>query len=911
MRKITLLFLSICALTTMAQVTTIPSIIQKGYDGEVTIIFNPNEGNGGMVGATQCYAHTGVTYDGTQWQKASTWRGGEEKYKMTQNEDGNWELKITPNILEYYGAMTITNSRQPDPITGKPIIVKDTIIHEVTQLCFVFNDGPAGKKEGKGEGNADIFVDLVDPGLAVIFETTIPEISQINDRITLRGVATEAAKLSLTVNGQEVASAEGVTLEYEYILPAEGDYTFIFTATKGEERKIVKAQTCVVTAPVQAPRPVGIDMGIFYDEKDNTKVTLSTYAASKTAPAKNVFVVGDFNNWTVSNTYQMKQDGNFFWLEISGLTPQKEYAFQYVVVREDGVVKKLSDLYSEKVLHKDDQYEPMTVNPDLMKCPAQADGYATVIQTNKPEYAWSDATLNFKRPNKNNLIIYELWVYDYTPERSIAGLMKRLDYIENLGVNAIELMPVTEFDGNYNWGYSPNHYFALDKAYGTPEQLKAFVDECHKRGIAVILDMVFNHATGLNPMNKLYPYGTDLAQNPWFNVTAPHSDNVYEDWNHDFELTKLMFTRALQYWLKEYKIDGYRMDLSHGLCGTTNNAMTHIADYYNNGVKAVSEDAYFILEHWGSNMGNDRPKLISQGMLCWDNVTEAYQETAMGWLGSKADFNRANKDGYVTYCESHDEERMQYKAKMYGNADLKTNEEARLNRVAVNVAFNVLLNGPHMLWQFEEIGYDFSINSIDERPDEYNTDNRCAKKPRPEELGYFESVLRMEQYTKIAQTIQLRTKLLPDVFVGNPTQVNIEGSRALRIVRWGNDVYMVGNFSAIDNQTATMPEGTWYNYFTQQLQPAGDVTLKPGEILLLTGKQLQLPEIETDVEEIFVAEFSTEMLPPYNVTIYTVSGQVVSVQRNVEQVNLNAINNGLYLIQFEKNGQYVTKKVIR
>ena len=150
-------------------------------------------------------------------------------------------------------------------------------------------------------------------------------------------------------------------------------------------------------------------MGIFYDENDHTKVTLSTYAASKTAPAKHVFVVGDFNNWAVSNNYQMKQDGNFFWLEINGLTPQKEYAFQYVVVREDGVVKKLSDLYSEKVLHKDDQYEPTTVNPDLMKYPVQGDGYVTVIQTNKPAYQWSDATLNFKRPNKNNLIIYELW----------------------------------------------------------------------------------------------------------------------------------------------------------------------------------------------------------------------------------------------------------------------------------------------------------------------------------------------------------------------------------------------------------------------------------------------------------------------------------------------------------------------
>lgn len=916
MRKITLLLLSLFALSLSAQVTTIPSIIQKGYDGEVTIIFNPNEGNGGMVGATACYAHTGVTYDGTQWNNAPNWRAGEEKYKMTQNADGNWELKITPNITEYYGTIQIKTSRVPGP-DGTPILVKDTIVPEVTQLCFVFNDGPKGKLEGKADGNADIFVDLVDAGLAAIFEGEIPEISQVNDKIQLHGVATESANLSLAINGNVVLTKEGKTIDYEYTLPAEGDYVFTLTATNGKETKTVTAQTCVVSAPVKAARPAGIDMGIFYDEKDHTKVTLSTYAASKTAPAKHVFVVGDFNNWAVSNNYQMKQDGNFFWLEINGLTPQKEYAFQYVVVREDGVVKKLSDLYSEKVLHKDDQYEPTKVNPDLMKYPVRGDGYVTVIQTNKPAYQWSDATLNFKRPNKNNLIIYELWVYDYTPERSIAGLMKRLDYIENLGVNAIELMPVTEFDGNYNWGYSPNHYFALDKAYGTPEQLKAFVDECHKRGIAVILDMVFNHATGLNPMNKLYPYTSDdktkteLRFNPWFNVTAPHTDNVYEDWNHDFELTKLMFTRALQYWLKEYKIDGYRMDLSHGLCGTTNNAMKHIADYYNNGVKAVSEDAYFILEHWGSNMGSDRPNLIKQGMMCWDNTTNAYCQTTMGWLKDGDSFANANRDGYVSYCESHDEERMQYKAKMYGNADLKTNEEARLSRVAVNVAFNVLLNGPHMLWQFEEIGYDFSINSSDEKPDEYNTDNRCAKKPSPYNWGYFESEVRMKQYEKIAQMIQLRTKLIPTVFEGNPTRVDITSGKSIRTILWGSDVFVAGNFNALEDQTVTIPEGTWYNYFTQTAQTAGSVTLNPGELLLLTGQQIKLPTIATDVENVFIPDLSTEILPPYNATIYTLSGQVLSVQRNVEQVDINALNRGLYLIQYEKNGQRVTKKVIR
>ena len=193
------------------------------------------------------------------------------------------------------------------------------------------------------------------------------------------------------------------------------------------------------------------------------------------------------------------------------------------------------------------------------------------------------------------------------------------------------------------------------------------ISECHKRGIAVILDMVFNHSTGLNPMNKLYPYGDDLKYNPWFNVTAPHPDNVYEDWNHDFAPAKKMMIRALNYWLTEYKVDGFRMDLSHGLCGTTYDAMDHITDYYEKGVKAVAEDAYFILEHWGPQMSSERPKLINQGMLCWDNTTNAYYQTAMGWLKDGDSFTNANRDGYVTYCESHDEERAFFKAKQYGN----------------------------------------------------------------------------------------------------------------------------------------------------------------------------------------------------------------------------------------------------
>ena len=643
--------------------------------------------------------------------------------------------------------------------------------------------------------------------------------------------------------------------------------------------------------PIEKPRPAGVSNGIYYGE-DGTSVTLCTYAASKTQSAKRVFLLGDMTNWKLSADYQLYKDGNYFWITLTGLESGKEYRFQYAVERADGVKKQISDLYSEKVLHPDDQYEPKKVDSDLLDYPTGkgADGYVTVIQPGKPQFQWSDATLNFKRPNKNNLVIYELWIYDYTEGRSLKGLMKRLDYIQNLGVNAVELMPICEFDGNYNWGYSPNHYFAPDRAYGSEEMYKTFIDECHKRGIAVILDMVFNHATGLNPMNKLYPYGTDLASNPWFNVNAPHSDNVYEDWNHGFAPAHEMFIRALQYWLKEYKVDGYRLDLSHGLCSDKpNTAVGNLKDYYNKGVKAVSSDAYMILEHWGSNMGSERPELISYGMQCWSNTTNAYCQTAMGWLKDGDGFGEANKDGFVSYCESHDEERMQYKAKKYGNGDLQTNTAARLGRVAENVAFNVLLNGSHMLWMWEEIGYDFSINSDLEHPNAENSSYRCNKKPRPEIRSYFTNSNRVAAFTKCAQVITLRTQLMPEVFEGNPTLVSVSSGSKLRKIRWGNNLYAVANFDVSSSQGATLPSGTWYDYLNGATPASGTYTLAPGELKVFTGTQIAPPtfsdiskrdhtpigNVETDAPKAYKMIRDGQVLIVRGDKTYTITGSLV------------------------------------
>ena len=916
MKKITLLLLLAFTANVLAQVTTVPSIVQKGYDGEVKIIFNPNEGNKGMVGATKCFAHTGLitsasANDGDWKNVVENWRSNTSKTELTK-EGENWVLVI-PNIYDYYKVSTST---------------------EIKKLAFVFHDGPGGSKEGKTAEGTDIFVELAEPGLAVQIVNELPEISKQNDKVNLKGVATEVANLEWTVNGTKLASAtEATELNCEYTLAEAGDYVFTLTATKADEVKTATLATCVVSAPEQAARPAGVDMGIYYDDNDPTKVILCTYAASKTAAAQHVFVVGDFNDWAISNAYQMKQDGNYFWLEISGLEPQKEYALQYAVMRADGVMKKISDLYSEKVLHKDDQWEPKKVNPDLMDCPSQADGYATVIQTGKPKFEWSEATLNFKRPNKNNLIIYEAWVYDHSVERTIEGMTNRMYYYEDLGINAIELMPVQEFDGNLNWGYSPNHYFAFDKAYGTPEQFKTFVDECHKRGIAVILDMVFNHATGLNPMNKLYPWGDDLKHNPWFNVTAPHGDNVYEDWNHDFEPAHNMFIRVLKYWLEEYKVDGFRLDLSHGLCGATaGTSVRNIKDYYEKGVKAVSPDAYMILEHWGSNCDADRRELIKEGMLCWDNTTNAYYQTAMGWLKDGDSFSNANRDGYVSYCESHDEERAFFKAKEWGDGDLKTDDKERIGRVPVNMAFLTLLDGPQMFYHFAEFGFDYSKwqNANGQWGKDDNGDAPYGKsgvsndnyKMQPKariETWLGEGAWRTDAVHKVGQAIQLRTRLMPQVFEGNPSKVDIGGGKKVRTIQWGSDVFVAGNFSATETQTVTIPEGKWYNYYEQKEQTETTVTLIPGDLLILTGTPQVLPEMHpfyafntgNDLEQIYVPTNPSEILPPYNVTIYTISGQAVSVQRNVEYVDMHGLGHGLYLIQLEKNGHRLTHKVIR
>jgi hypothetical protein len=359
------------------------------------------------------------------------------------------------------------------------------------------------------------------------------------------------------------------------------------------------------------------------------------------------------------------------------------------------------------------------------------------------------------------------------------------------------------------------------------------------------------------------------------------------------------------------------MDLAHGLCGKScdNYGNQHILeDYYANSIKAVSEDAYFILEHW--NRWGEQSALINKGMMCWENSSHAYYELAMGWYNgsNSSDLSAANKDNYVSYAESHDEERCQYKAIQYGNGEIKTNEDARLGRIASYVAMSTMLNGPQMIWMFEEIGYDISIDQ----------NGRTGSKPVPEANAYYINQSRMSQYQQIGQINQLRTRILPQVFEGNPTSKDLAHRKALRSVIWGegvNRVFVVSNVS-VDPQEFTLPEGTasWYDYLANDknaMKAGKKITLPAGTVKVYTAQYFQLPEVPTtyafddyvDVENIESASKCT-VYPTVaedivfiettenvkSVEVINIQGQKMISEGNVNTINVSSLPQGLYMV---------------
>lgn len=584
----------------------------------------------------------------------------------------------------------------------------------------------------------------------------------------------------------------------------------------------------------RAAMHAGLDYGI--NVVDNSTVTLVLYDSDKASKHKDyAYVVGDFNDWTLSNDEksQMNRDDNAkcWWITLSELDPNKEYAFQYYLgTAEDGSMR-LADPYCEKVLDPyNDKYIPASTYSDPKEYPAKGIGIVSVFKIQKDNYSWK--VNNFKIKDKNNLMIYELLLRDFTESGDLNGALSKLDYLKELGINAIELMPVQEFDGNDSWGYNPCFFFAMDKAYGTKRMYKEFIDACHQKGIAVILDVVYNHATGSHPFAKLYwdsSSNKTSADNPWFNVDAPHPFSVFHDFNHEERMVQDYFKRNLKFLLEEYKVDGFRFDLAKGFTQkvTTDDGAFRKYDQnridiltgYHTTVTEVNPNAVVILELFADE--DEEKALSNKGLLMWRNMNNAYKQTAMGWQ-ENSDFNGLTtwktdltEGSWVGYMESHDEERCAYVQTQWGNGNLKTDLNTRMKQLETNAAFFFTVCGPKMIWQFGELGYDFSLFCNKEGIVIDGEDHKTDRKPI--HWDFVENNARKGVYTTYSQLMSLRNKY-PQLF-NQPAfmdwRVSVsdwDEGRYLRLESATQKLVVVGNFKnkAIDTSVYFGSTEDWY-----------------------------------------------------------------------------------------------------
>ncbi|QKJ28698.1 alpha-amylase [Mucilaginibacter mali] len=589
------------------------------------------------------------------------------------------------------------------------------------------------------------------------------------------------------------------------------------------------------TNPNGKDLPSGTKDGVTFIN-NGTSAIFNLYAPGKTSVA----VIGEFNNWqptTMNNT----TDGKNWWIQVDGLDANKEYAYQFLV---NGSLK-VADPYCEKILDPDnDKYITASVYPNLKAYPTGQTGNVSVMQANQTAYTWKNTT--FTRPDKKNLVIYELHVRDFVATHSYKTIKDTLNYLSNLGVNAVELMPVNEFEGNSSWGYNPSFYFAPDKYYGTKNDLKALIDECHSHGMAVILDMVLNHSFGQSPMVQLYfDQGTQkpTSNSPWFNVNPTHPYNVGYDFNHESAATKYFAKNVMKFWMQEYKIDGYRFDLSKGFTQKVSTDDGTFAAYdasrvaiwkeYNSFIKSIDpNNFYVILEHFA--VDQEEKELADNGMMMWNNVNNNFMEASMGYV-STSNFSRlyyTNHAGFtapdynVGYMESHDEERMMYKNEQYGNAGTSNGYNVKtistgLARQELAAAFLLTSPGPKMIWQFGEEGYDINID--------FN--GRTGEKPI--KWDYNNDTQRRGLYAKFGKLI--RMKINNPVFTTSTITYNSAGAvKYALLTGTGVNVMVVGNFDVNAQTTSVLfpAGGTWYDYMsggTINVTLPYNITLAPGE----------------------------------------------------------------------------------
>ena len=832
---ITFTFIIFISLVTKSQIiTTIPPY--PTANDEITLVFDatgtPLEGYNG-----QLYTHTGAGIEGVgNWQYVvGSWGNNSNQPELTSLGNDQWELLITPSLYEFYSI---------DPA------------QDVYNLSFVFRSADSETQ------TSDLFIPIFSTELMVIYFWGEGDANVLEgDTYKVHAVSPLADSMFLFIDDELVYSTDQVELIYETTVTDEYGYwntvPVELMAANATDTVIDTGTLTVFPEPTLEERPSGIVDGINYI--DNNTVILSLYAPEK----EHVFVIGDFNDWEMTEDHYMKKtpDGERYWVQIDNLVEGQEYIYQYLV----DYYNHIGDPYAEKVSDPwNDQYISEDTYPGMLDYPeGKAEGIATVLQTAQEEYDWQ--VENFEPPAVEDMVVYELLIRDFTDQHTFQSLIDTMNYFKRLGVNVIELMPVNEFEGNISWGYNPNYYFAVDKYYGPKNKLKEFIDTCHANGIAVVIDMVLNHSFGTSPMVMLYwdwINNRPAENNPWYNPIPKHDFNVGFDFNHESPQTREFSKRVNDFWLTEFRVDGFRFDLSKGFTqkntlGNTNQwgqydqSRIDIWNDYSQAIWETNPDAYVILEHFADN--SEEIVLSDNGMMLWGNLNHNYNEGTMGWTeNGKSDFSwisyqkRGWDDPHVVgYMESHDEERLQYKNITYGRTTAGYNIQDTtigLERLGLAASFFFTIPGPKMIWQFGELGYDYSI------------DFNGRTGPKPIRWDYYDDYRRRTLFNIYSELIRLKKE--EPVF--KTTDFSLDVHNAMKRIHLNHssmNVTILGNFDVVESEITPgfQHTGYWYDHFRGDSIMVDDVntqiTLEPGEYRLYTDVKLETPDTGLGIDD--------------------------------------------------------------
>lgn len=343
--------------------------------------------------------------------------------------------------------------------------------------------------------------------------------------------------------------------------------------------------------------------------------------------AQEVFVVGTFNDWS-NDTHPLQHEENGYWgTQVAEAKPGDEYKFRLLTP-------------SGELMRNDPYAREMT----------NSVGNSIIVDPNQFDWGTDD---QFQMPSWNRMVVYELHIGTFNaPEKDRPGTfydaIDRLDYLKNLGINTIEIMPIAEFPGALSWGYNPAHPFAVESEYGGVLGLKNFVKEAHQRGIAVLIDVVYNHfgPTDMdlwqfdgwheNDKGGIYFYNDWRSTTPWGDTRPNYAQP---------EVRQYLRDNALM-WLDEYHADGLRMDMTPYIRNV------HADEHPDNDL----QEGYSLIQWINSEIADRYPWkfTVAEDLHGLDSITAKVPDGGLGYSSQwDADFVHPIREALITQDDAH------------------------------------------------------------------------------------------------------------------------------------------------------------------------------------------------------------------------------------------------------------------